>query len=237
MTEENEVVEEVEVEKEVQEPSELDLLKARAKTIGFKYHHKVGAKKLAKQIEEFLNKKDAEKVVEAPKEENDIVSPGRPKVVRNASKGKISIRIPEGHIDLSPDDPVVPKILKTVSTPMQRKAAAIKNAKRLIRIQVTNMNPNKKDYEGEIYTVSNAVVGTFKKYVPFNVPWHVENIIYKNLINRKCQVFYNTRDGRGNSVRKSKEIPELNVVVLPPLTPAEMEELRIHQARANNLDD
>lgn len=109
-----------------------------------------------------------------------------------------------------------------------------REANELVRIRVTCMNPMKKEYEGEIFTVSNSVVGTLKKYVPFNADdgWHVPRLIYNQLVQRQCQVFTTVKDNRGNKVRKGKLIKEFAVEVLPPLTPAEIKELAQRQAMA-----
>lgn len=113
-----------------------------------------------------------------------------------------------------------------------------REASKLVRIRVTCMNPNKKEWEGEIFTVSNAAVGTFKKYVPFNADegWHVPHIIYEQLKERKCQVFHTVKDSRGNKMRKGKLINEFSIEVLPPLTPEEIAELARKQAMANSVD-
>lgn len=103
-----------------------------------------------------------------------------------------------------------------------------KEANRLVRIQITCMNPNKKAWEGEIFTVSNGLVGTFKKYVPFNVPWHVPYIIYKQIVNRKCQIFLTPRKGPVTS----KLIQEFSVQELPPLSEKELKDLANRQAMA-----
>jgi len=105
-------------------------------------------------------------------------------------------------------------------------------ASELVRIQVTCMNPNKAEWDGEMFTAGNRVVGTFKKYVPFGPEWHVPRIIYNTLRDRKCQVFVNERDERGRSVRKGKQINEFNIAVLPPLTEQELKELAQRQAMA-----
>ena len=109
-----------------------------------------------------------------------------------------------------------------------------KDAAKLIRIQVSCMNPDKKEWDGEVYTVSNSVVGTYKKYVPFNAEngWHVPNIIYKHMLERECQIFQTIRNERGQKVRKGKLIKELNIRVLPDLTPAELADLAQRQAMA-----
>jgi hypothetical protein len=108
-------------------------------------------------------------------------------------------------------------------------------ANELIRIRVTCMNPAKREWEGEIFTVSNTVVGTFKKFVPFNADdgWHVPRIIYNQMVDRQCQVFYSAKDDKGNSVRRGKLIKEFAIEVLPKLTEEELKELAQRQAMAN----
>lgn len=107
-----------------------------------------------------------------------------------------------------------------------------KEASELIRIHVTSMNPNKKDWEGEIFSAGNSVVGTYKKYVPFDVEWHVPRIIYNQIKERQCQIFQSKRDSRGNTVKEGKLIREFNVAVLPPLSEEELKELSQRQAMA-----
>ena len=111
-------------------------------------------------------------------------------------------------------------------------------ASKLVRIRVTCMNPNKKEWEGEIITAGNAGVGTYKKYVPFNADegWHVPNIIYQVLKNRECQVFYTVTGPRGNKFRKGKLIKEFAIEVLPPLTEEELKDLAQRQAMAKSVE-
>lgn len=113
-----------------------------------------------------------------------------------------------------------------------------KEASELVRIRVTCMNPAKKEWDGEILSVGNSAVGTFKKYVPFNneAGWHVPRIIYNQLLERKCQIFVTDKDGRGNKVRKGKMIREFAIEVLPQLTAAELRELAQLQAMAKAID-
>ena len=123
-------------------------------------------------------------------------------------------------------------------TPNQRKLRKKREAGELIRIRVTCMNPNKRDWDGEIFSASNSTVGTFKKYVPFNADegWHVPNIIYQVLKDRECQVFSTVTGPRGNKFRKGKLIKEFAIEVLPPLTQKELDELARRQAMAKSAD-
>ena len=112
-----------------------------------------------------------------------------------------------------------------------------KEASSLVRVRITCMNPNKKEWKGEIFTVSNSVVGTFRKYVQFNTEegWHVPQIILNMLKARQYQTFYTIKNERGVAVRKGKLVPEFAVEVLPPLTEKELLELSRRQAMAGGV--
>lgn len=112
-----------------------------------------------------------------------------------------------------------------------------KEASALVRVRITCMNPNKKEWKGEIFTVSNSVVGTFRKYVQFNTEegWHVPQIILNMLKARQFQTFYTIKNERGVAVRKGKLVPEFAVEVLPPLTEKELLELSRRQAMAGGV--
>lgn len=134
--------------------------------------------------------------------------------------------------------PAPTKITGRIGRRLTRREYLRKEAAKLVRIRVACMNPNKKEWEGEIYTVSNSVVGTFKKYVPFNNDegWHVPNIIFQHMLERECQIFYTAKGPRGNKIRKGKLIKELVVEVLPDLTTKERKDLAIKQAMARGND-
>lgn len=127
---------------------------------------------------------------------------------------------------------------KADETVAQKRARMKREAEKLVRIRVTCMNPAKREWEGEIFTAGNSLVGTQKKYVPFNADdgWHVPHIIYKQIKQRKCQVFVSRRTKDGQTVREGKLINEFAVEVLPPLTPGELKELARRQAMARAVD-
>ena len=112
-----------------------------------------------------------------------------------------------------------------------------REANELLRIRVTCMNPAKKEWEGEIFTAGNSVVGSFTKFIPFNVEdgWHVPRILYNQIVQRQCQIFTTVRDERGNSLRRGKLIKEFAVEVMPKLTLDELQELAQRQAMAKTI--
>lgn len=106
-------------------------------------------------------------------------------------------------------------------------------ATKLVRVNISNMNPFKRDIESEIVSAGNSYVGTIKRCIPFNTTdgWHVEQILLNTLRERKCQVF-RTVKGQGGQPdrRESQLVNEFAIEVLDPLTPQELKELARRQA-------
>lgn len=138
--------------------------------------------------------------------------------------------------DEKPEVPVVAPVAEETDT--QRRARKKREANELIRIRVTCMNPAKAEWDGEVFTAGNSLVGSFSKYIPFNADegWHVPRILYNQIVQRQCQVFTTARDERGNSWRKGKLIKEFAVEVLPNLTAEELAELARRQAMTHAID-
>lgn len=118
----------------------------------------------------------------------------------------------------------------------QRRMRKRKEANALVRVNVSCMNPAKKEWDGELITAGNTLVGTFSKFVPFNTEdgWHIPHIIYEQMRDRQCQIFVTVKDARGNSSRKGKLIKEFAIEVLPTLTADELSELARRQAASNS---
>ena len=133
-------------------------------------------------------------------------------------------------------EPVAPVVEESIA---ERNMRYRMEANRLIRVVVNNMNPATQLREGDVFTVANGVIGTIRKFIPFNLEagYHIPFALYQQLLERKCQVFYTIKDPRtGAKMRKGKLINEFNVVVLPPLTEEELKELATQQALNNSID-
>lgn len=134
----------------------------------------------------------------------------------------------------SPEEPevVTAPAVAAAPTVAEQRLAVKQEATKLVRVRVACMNPNKKEWTGEIFTVSNKVVGTLRKFVPFNQEWHVPAMILRMLKRRQCQIFVNSVDRLGNKIRSGKLINEFAVEELPPLSEAELHDLAQRQAMA-----
>jgi hypothetical protein len=135
----------------------------------------------------------------------------------------------------------VPKLRpgeKLYYTEAEWKEKQVKEAKlhagRLVRCRITCMNPNKKNWTGEFFSVGSSQIGTFKKFIPFNSdqPYHIPYILFQELKQRKCMIRSVRTEPGGKQFIDTKEINEFALDVLPPLTKAELEDLRHRQAMA-----
>ena len=132
-----------------------------------------------------------------------------------------------------------PPVTETVETFEQKVARVQEKAARLVRVNVSCLNPNKMKWPGEILSAGNSHIGTFKKYIPFNLTagYHVPTILYEMLLNKKFQSFVPIKDSQGKVIqKKSVLLNEFSVTVLPPLTQDELDELKTEQAINRSID-
>lgn len=108
----------------------------------------------------------------------------------------------------------------------------IKEGTKLVRIRLTCMNPAKSEWKGEIISVGNKAIGNVRKFIPFEGyedGYHVPQIIYNFLKNRKFQRFRTVKTKNGVEVKRAELVNEFAVEVLPPLTEEELAQLRADQ--------
>ena len=120
-------------------------------------------------------------------------------------------------------------------TKQELRQEAILDATRLIRVRITNMDPRKADLPGEFFTVSNGVVGTIQRYIPYSEQedgWHIENMLLEML---KEKQFYQLRPRKGPNgtvLPDGRWVKEFAIEILEPLTPEELRVLANKQAAA-----
>lgn len=124
----------------------------------------------------------------------------------------------------------------SVNTKAKERQEKIKEATKLVRVRVVCMNPTKRQWKGEIITVANKTVGTLRKFVKFDVEYHVPNFIYKVMKDRKFRITDEVSDGKGGKITRNKFVPEFNIEVLPQLTEAELKQLASDQAKRGAID-
>lgn len=147
---------------------------------------------------------------------------------------KISKHLAAGE---TPEDKPV-ELAKGDLTPGQKIKKMKQEALKLIRVNITCMNPAKREWNGEIFAVGNANLPTIKKFVPFNTVdgYHLPQIMLDMLKARECQVFFNEKQKNGVTMRKGKMIKEFAIEILPQLTEKELADLAKVQAAAGIIE-
>ena len=111
-----------------------------------------------------------------------------------------------------------------------------REANKLSRVIISCLNPNKRDWSGEYFDVGNSSDPAKRKYILFDVEYHVPKIILEYIKEKKCQIFIKGLDNKGREIKVSKLIPEYNIVNLLPLTVAELKELSEKQILRDNQE-
>lgn len=152
----------------------------------------------------------------------------------NIKYDKLKEKVDEKLAEMPDKDPMDTG-LTPQKTEGQLKMERIKKASKLIRLNITSVDPNKRDWSGEYFIAGNSEVGFFKKYVPYGLDWHVPEIILNTIKDKKCAVYLNDPKQKGQKIRKL--VKAYNVDILPPLTKEEIEELAKAQAASGRLED
>lgn len=224
---------------------ELTSLKAKADLMGITYHPSIGVDKLRAKVVAALSDEPAP---EEDEEEDESAEPTPEELVEEAPvvssipkpTAQVAAEVKEAPAVSAPAPvaPVVPL------TPQQKVAAARDAARtealRMVRINVTCMNPLKSEYDGEIFTVGNNLIGTVSKFVPFGTTegWHVPNIIYLMIKERQFQQFSAPKGVKTTrpTARVTKLVREFSIEVLDPLTEQELKELKQRQLMAKGQE-
>lgn len=200
-------------------------LRAEAKSIGLSIRGRPKAEKMRQLIAD--HKASLEAAASSPDPEppkfEEIKEPDTP-VERAVTDEQVAVQIlPQGKLYLTEEE-----YQKT------RFSAEKRGAGRLVRCRITNMNPVKKDWTGEIVSVGSSQLGTFKKFIPYDLdqPYHIPWIIFQHLKERECAVRSTRKTETGREVVVTKMIKEFAIEELPPLTREELEDMRKQQAMA-----
>ena len=119
----------------------------------------------------------------------------------------------------------------------QRNARKKKEASKLVRVIISNKDPRDNNRTGITFQVSNSVIGTLGKHVPFGVVWHVPQAVLNVFAEKTHQIWINGKSKYGITKRIPKTVSTYSIEYLDPLTPKEFEDLKIKQAMADNIED
>ena len=127
-------------------------------------------------------------------------------------------------------DPVQKPVEKSSESPVQDVLTQARlEATKLLRVRVVPMDSTKRDYQGEIFSAGNSAIPTVRRFIPFNEPTHIENILYQQLKDKEYQYFVSKKLPTGETIRQAKIGKTYNIEVLDHLTEEEFEELKKSQ--------
>ena len=197
-------------EEQAQQPSELDMLKSRAKLMGITFSNNIGLDALKAKIEEHKQASEAKTQTQAPAQ----IDEQQPEVQTENQTKKT----------------------KTLSL----RAHLQKEKMKLVRLRITNLDPKKKDLPGEILTVGNEYLGTVRKFVPFGEAtdngYHVPYCLYELMRDRKFLSIKTRKGPKGQTIVEQQMVREFALEILPPLTEAELARLSAAQLSAGGVE-
>lgn len=138
---------------------------------------------------------------------------------------------------------LVEKEKEAVNSPVESTAElrdkVRKEALKLVRVRIVNVNPNKKDLPGEIFTVANGLIGKQSKFIPYDEAgesYHIPMCLY-NLL--KSKTFLQVRTYKDKETKEVKVatsyVPEFNLEILPQLTKEELADLAAKQEARSGM--
>ena len=123
-------------------------------------------------------------------------------------------------------------------TPTLRQYLFDENMK-MVRVKITNLDPKKREWPGEIKTVANKYIGTVRKFIPFGYAtdegYHIPQCIYKMLKRCKYQDIKVVKKN-GKETVTSRWVSEYAIELLPPLSQEELRQLATAQQAVGSVD-
>lgn len=205
---------------EIQVKSELEQLKERATQLGLKFGPNIGVDLLRARVNAVING-DAE--LDEVNDEEEELDEEETVAETVSNKPKLDKKRAE----------------RFGETEEEKRVRMRKDAFKLIRVRIQCMNPLKKAMQGEVFTVSNSVVGTYCKFVPYNVEsdegWLIPQIMLNMIKERKFnQIRYEKKNGL--QIPKAHLVKEFAIEILPQLTKEELKELAQRQALSRSVE-
>lgn len=112
---------------------------------------------------------------------------------------------------------------------------ARKQCTKLVRVQISCLDSSKVELDGELFQAANGVCN-IKRYVPFNVPWHIEQILYDTIKEKRMQKIVSAN--KDSSITKKTILTSAYAIeLLDPLTDKELKDLAKAQVARNLIDD
>lgn len=169
------------------------------------------------------------------KHSNNIGEDTLAKMIQDKIDGNVVEEEPETQDSV--EDDIQPVKVARKETRQETRMRVFKESMKLIRVRITNHNPQKSNWPGEIVTVQNSYIPKVSRFIPLGEnsedSTHIENIVYRHLKSKKYLQIRKRKDKKtGREVVDKKLVPEYSIEVLPPLTKQELNDLAVKQFAA-----
>lgn len=140
-----------------------------------------------------------------------------------------------------PAGPSIEELLKMdakkIKDPGLRRKVIRAQALKLTRVIITNLDASENQLDSVLITALNKYTGKVSRVVPFDNPWHVEEILLKQLRNQKFVMRKEKKGGKfGVKQYTTAYAKKYAIEVLPQLTTEERAELAAAQRASGAID-
>ena len=126
---------------------------------------------------------------------------------------------------------------KTIEDPNLRRKVIRLKALKLVRVRITNLDPSDAALESGLFTVVNKYIGKASRVVPYDVDWHVEQILLNQIKNQQFALRKERKGGQiGVKQYDTKLVKKFSIEYLDDLTPAEKDALARSQEARQAID-
>lgn len=229
----------METPEDLNQPTELDMLKQRATQMGIVFSNNIGLDKLRERVNAKMEGlPDPE---EAPVATPVPVAPVQPIAPVDATPVPLATAVVTPAVEAPVINPLtgLPEGFDP-DAGLTTRQILMRDQMKLVRVRIANLDPSKKDLSGEILTVANEYIGTVRKFIPFGEAtdegYHVPQCLLSMMQERKFQTIRTIKDRRSGTVRvETGEAREFAIEILEPLSKAEMQQLATAQQAAGGL--
>ena len=222
-----------EVIEAVETATSIEPLRKLAKDLNVPFSGNTGLETLRNKLSDHLNKF----VTSNPTNPSEFDEPDLGSYSKDLEEIQVNkpVRVQKPKIDLLTVDP------STIEDLSLRREAIRAQALRLVRVKIQNLDPNDAAVTGAIISLQNKYTGKISKLIPFGSEtengYHIPWMMYEHLKQWKFPLRKEVRGGRfGVKTYKTVMTNKFNVEILPPLSMAELTELKNLQRASQSID-
>jgi hypothetical protein len=206
---------------------DIESLRLAAQSVDLRFSGNTGVDTLRKNLTEHVKNKSIELDALSEEDGNE-----KNQVTPDTTKKKAPPTVEE----------LLEMDVNKIEDPQLLRRAVRAKALRLVRVRITNLDPNDQQLPGAIITVMNKYTGKVSRFISFgdenNAGTHVEQILINFLKQQKFTLHKPKKDSVfGVKSYITRTVPKYAIEELPPLTEKELKELATQQRASHAISD